>query len=149
MVVDGADGVPLQLAVVGPGVRCVEDAAVGGVVEEVHGRPVWFRIFAPDLVPEVYAEEIDPCVNLPVGEEVVRCHVETLSHRDVVIDVLREMNLGTTRPAGNLHRSRGRQAADGNGFNARFVVHHFNEDGASGGEEERRPSVRRMMFSGV
>ena len=40
LVVDGADGVPPQLAVVGPGVRCVEDAAVGGVVEELHGCAV-------------------------------------------------------------------------------------------------------------
>ena len=100
-----ADDVPPEFAVVGPGVRCVEDAAVGGVVEKLHRRAVRFEIFAPDLISEVYAQKVDPRIDSSVRERGVRRRVEIFRNRDVVVDVLGEIDLRATCPAGNLHGS--------------------------------------------
>lgn len=69
------------------------------------------------------------------GKKVARRHVKGLCDGDIIVDVLGEVDMHAPCPAGDLHRSRQRQAADGDGFNARFVVHHFDKDSAGGGAE--------------
>ena len=103
-----------------------EEAAVGGLVRELQ-REV---LPAPDLILQVKVGDVEHELERAVGEQGGRGAVVVRHVVDVRVQVVGFVVARAARAGEGLHGAEGGAAADDDGADAGFVVHHFGEEGA-------------------
>ena len=121
-----ACGVLPQLGEIKNGGERVVDATLGSFIGELQRE----FLAVADLVLEIEAGVINVEVDIAIWKLGCKCWVEILGTEDVEVQLISVVVTGATCTAHCLHWAKELgQAADGDGLDPSFVVHHFDEEG--------------------